>query len=161
MIVVGVGRLDAGCEIARQEVVLQRNAVLQGLVPAFDLALCLRVVCCSANMIHASKFGKLAEKTRRTMQGSWLTPRPAPGGSSDDIRRPAVRGRTRRGRPVRRDAATCHRPDRPGPRRLPACVARGIALRVNRSRRVRRDRGSYPCKHGQILPAFEYRSRIV
>ncbi len=35
--------LDLGFEIARQEVVLQQDAVLQRLVPALDLALGLRV----------------------------------------------------------------------------------------------------------------------
>ena len=44
MIVVGDEPLDAGVEIARQEVVLQQDAVLEGLMPSFDLALRLRVV---------------------------------------------------------------------------------------------------------------------
>ena len=35
-------RLDLGFEIARQEVVFQQDAVLQGLVPALDLTLHLR-----------------------------------------------------------------------------------------------------------------------
>lgn len=35
-------RLDLGFEIARQVVVLQQDAVLQGLVPTFNLALRLR-----------------------------------------------------------------------------------------------------------------------
>ena len=40
--------MDEGCdlsfEVTWQEVVFQQDAVLEGLVPAFDLALCLRVV---------------------------------------------------------------------------------------------------------------------
>ena len=52
MIVVGDKGSDAGLEITRQEVVLQQDAVLQGLMPAFDLALCLWVIWRSMNMIH-------------------------------------------------------------------------------------------------------------
>ena len=37
MIVVGDEPLDAGVEIARQEVVLQQDAVLEGLMPSFIL----------------------------------------------------------------------------------------------------------------------------
>ncbi len=44
MIVVIDERLDLGFETARQEVVLQQDAVLQGLMPTFDLALGLRVI---------------------------------------------------------------------------------------------------------------------
>jgi len=40
-------------EITGQEVVFQQDAVLQGLMPAFDLALCLRVIRCSARVLHA------------------------------------------------------------------------------------------------------------
>jgi hypothetical protein len=42
MIVVIDEPADAGFKIARQVVVLQQDAVLEGLMPAFDLALCLR-----------------------------------------------------------------------------------------------------------------------
>ncbi len=52
-IVMGDKGLDLGFKIAWQEVVLQQEAVLQGLVPAPDLALCLRMIRCSTNMIHA------------------------------------------------------------------------------------------------------------
>ena len=41
---------DGGLELAGQEVVLQQDAVLQGLVPALDLALGLRVVRGAADM---------------------------------------------------------------------------------------------------------------
>jgi hypothetical protein len=43
---------DAGFQIAGQEVVFQQNPVLQGLVPAFDLALGLGVERGAANMGH-------------------------------------------------------------------------------------------------------------
>ncbi len=36
--------LDLRLQITRQEVVLQQDAVLERLVPAFDLALCHRVI---------------------------------------------------------------------------------------------------------------------
>lgn len=45
-------RLDLGFEIAGQVVVLQQDAVLQGLVPAFNLALRLGMEGCAANMAH-------------------------------------------------------------------------------------------------------------
>jgi len=44
MIVVIDERLDLRLQICWKEVVLQQNAVLQGLVPSLYLALCLRVI---------------------------------------------------------------------------------------------------------------------
>ena len=49
-------RLDLDLEITRQKVVLQQDAVLQGLVPAFDLALRLRMERRAAHMAHALGF---------------------------------------------------------------------------------------------------------
>jgi hypothetical protein len=50
MVTLVVVMIDEGAdlvfEIARQIVVLQQDAVLQGLVPTFDLALGLRVIRC-------------------------------------------------------------------------------------------------------------------
>ena len=43
IVVIDKGR-DLRLEIARQVVVFQQDAVLEGLVPAFDLALGLRVI---------------------------------------------------------------------------------------------------------------------
>jgi hypothetical protein len=43
---------NAGFEIARQAVVLEQDAVLQGLVPTLDLALGLRMVRCAADVSH-------------------------------------------------------------------------------------------------------------
>ena len=54
MIVVGDEALDAGVEIARQKVVFHQDAVLQGLVPAFSLSLCLRMVWRASNMSASS-----------------------------------------------------------------------------------------------------------
>ena len=45
--------LDLALQIAGQEVVLQQNTVLECLVPAFDLALRLRMERCASHMIHA------------------------------------------------------------------------------------------------------------
>ncbi len=45
-------RLDLSLQIAGQEVVLQQDAVLQGLVPTFDLALSLGMERCTANVTH-------------------------------------------------------------------------------------------------------------
>ena len=44
---------DLGFKITRQEVVFQQDAVLQRLVPAFDLSLGLGVAGCSACVLHA------------------------------------------------------------------------------------------------------------
>ena len=54
MIVVVVDEcVDLPFQVTGQEVVLQQNPVLHGLMPTLDLALCLRVMRCAANMIHA------------------------------------------------------------------------------------------------------------
>ncbi len=45
-----------GLEVTGQEVVLQQDAVFQGLVPALDLALRLRVERSAAYMAHALGF---------------------------------------------------------------------------------------------------------
>ena len=64
MIVVGDEPLDAGVEIARQEVVLQQDAVLESLMPSLDLALRLRVVGRTSDMIHAVIIEPFNEFTR-------------------------------------------------------------------------------------------------
>src|SRR5688572_18965217 len=54
---------DLAFEIARQEVVLQQDAVLERLMPALDLALGLRVKRSAADMAHAvgvDPFGEFA-----------------------------------------------------------------------------------------------------
>jgi len=53
MTIVGDEPLDAGVEITWQEVVLHQGAVLEDLMPTFDLALRLRVVGRTSDMIHA------------------------------------------------------------------------------------------------------------
>ena len=57
----GVGSLP---EIAGQDVVLQQDAVLQGLVPALDLALGLRVIWGTADLIHLPVFQPIGQLAR-------------------------------------------------------------------------------------------------
>ena len=52
MVVVIDEQLDLLFEITRQEVVFQQYAVLQRLVPTLYLALCLRMIRCTANVAH-------------------------------------------------------------------------------------------------------------
>jgi len=52
---------DLAFKIARKEVVLQQDAVLERLVPAFNLALGLRVERCAADMAHAVGVDPLGE----------------------------------------------------------------------------------------------------
>ena len=44
--------LDLRFQICREEVVVQQNAVFQGLMPSLDLALCLRVIRCPPDVSH-------------------------------------------------------------------------------------------------------------
>ena len=51
-------------EITWQVVVFQQDAVLERLMPAFDLALSLRVIRCAANVIHLLIFKPIGQFTR-------------------------------------------------------------------------------------------------
>ena len=51
-------------EIARQVVVVEQNAVLQGLVPSLDLSLGLWMIRGAAHVLHALGFEPLAQITR-------------------------------------------------------------------------------------------------
>ena len=53
MVVVIDEGFDLGFKITRQEVIFQQDAVLQSLMPTFDLALGLGMVWCAARMLHA------------------------------------------------------------------------------------------------------------
>ena len=57
MVAVVIVMIDEGTDLAfqitRQELVLQQDPVLQGLMPAFDLALGLRMVRYAADVIHS------------------------------------------------------------------------------------------------------------
>ena len=72
MVVVLDEGLDLAFEIAGQEVVFEQDAVLEGLVPAFDLALGLRMERCATNMahlLHFDIFGQpLAGRTRNIIR---------------------------------------------------------------------------------------------
>ena len=55
---------DLGFEITGQEVVFQQNAVLEGLMPAFDLALGLGMIGRSARVLHAFALQPFSQFTR-------------------------------------------------------------------------------------------------
>ncbi len=62
VVMIDEGR-DGRLKLALQVIVFQKDAVLEGLVPAFDLALRLRVVGGAAHMVHAiffEVFGQVA-----------------------------------------------------------------------------------------------------
>jgi hypothetical protein len=44
--------LDLRFQICREEVVVQQDAVFQGLMPSLYLALCLRVIWCTPDVPH-------------------------------------------------------------------------------------------------------------
>lgn len=70
VIVVLDERLDLVLKIAWQEVIFQQHAVLQGLVPAFDLALRLRMEGRTAHVIHllgTKIVGQLARDVARAI----------------------------------------------------------------------------------------------
>ncbi len=56
VIVVLDERVDLAFEVAGQEVVFEQDAVLQCLVPALDLSLCLRMERCPAHVAHPLGF---------------------------------------------------------------------------------------------------------
>src|SRR5439155_14905542 len=63
VVVVVDERIDLGLKVAGQIVVLEQDAVLEGLVPALDLALGLGMIGRSAHMGHAlliEPFGEIA-----------------------------------------------------------------------------------------------------
>ena len=53
--------IDVPFEVARQVVVVEQDAVLERLMPALNLALGLRMVGRSANMVHADIFEPLCQ----------------------------------------------------------------------------------------------------
>ncbi len=57
-------RFDLGFQIAGQEVVFQQDAVFEGLVPAFDLALRLRMEGRTAHMTHLLRLDIFGQLTR-------------------------------------------------------------------------------------------------
>ena len=63
---------DLSFEITGQEVVFQQDSVLQGLVPAFDLALGLRVIRRTARMLYAVIFQPFRQ-VARDIAGSVVT----------------------------------------------------------------------------------------
>ena len=53
--------LDPGLEVAGQEVVFQQDAVLQSLMPTFDLTLGLRMIRRTAAVLHAVALQPLSQ----------------------------------------------------------------------------------------------------
>jgi len=53
MVVVTGKGFDLGFEIPSQEIVFQQDALLQGLVPAFNFALALGMIWRASRMLHA------------------------------------------------------------------------------------------------------------
>ena len=64
MIVMIYEGFDLVFQITWQEVFFQQNAVLLGLMPPLDLPLGLRVIWCTANVIHAFVVKPLGQLTR-------------------------------------------------------------------------------------------------
>ena len=64
MIVVLDEAADVGFEIAGQVVILEQDAVLERLVPAFDLALGLGMIGRAADVAHALLFEPVSQITR-------------------------------------------------------------------------------------------------
>ena len=64
MVVMLDERFDLLFKVAGQEVILQKDAVLECLMPAFDLSLCLRMHRCAAHMAHLVGFDIFRQFTR-------------------------------------------------------------------------------------------------
>src|SRR5665647_604734 len=64
MVVVIDEPVDAGFKIARQVIIFQQDAVFERLMPAFDLALRLRMVGCAANVRHFLSFQPFSQISR-------------------------------------------------------------------------------------------------
>ena len=75
MVVMLDERFDLLLKVAGQEVILQQDAVLECLVPAFDLALCLRMHRCAAHMAHLVGFDIFRQFTR-DVAGTIVTEQP-------------------------------------------------------------------------------------
>ena len=75
MVVVLDEGLDLDLKVARQEVVFQQNTVLQGLMPALDLALRLRMEGGSTDMAHALGFD-IFRQLSGNIAGSIVTEQP-------------------------------------------------------------------------------------
>ena len=75
---------DSLFERSGQIVVFQQDTVLQGLVPSFDLALCLRVVRGTANVIHALIF-KPSRQITRDITASIVAEQPGLVGNGDTV----------------------------------------------------------------------------
>jgi hypothetical protein len=64
MVVVIDEPVDAGLKITRQVVVFQKDAVLERLMPALDLALCLRVIGRATHVVHVLRIQPFCQLSR-------------------------------------------------------------------------------------------------
>ena len=70
VIVVGDEGADLGFEVARQVIVFEQDSVLEGLMPAFNLALGHGVIGRAANVIHVlavEPFGEVGRDVARSI----------------------------------------------------------------------------------------------
>jgi len=79
VIVVGDEGSDAGFELTGQIIVLEQDAVLQGLVPTLDLALCLRMEWCPADVVDGVSLEPCGE-VRRDVTRAVVGQKPGPIG---------------------------------------------------------------------------------
>lgn len=64
---------DMGFEIIGQEVVLQQDAVLKGLMPLLNLTLRLRMIWCATCVWHAFVFQVVSQRARSALQLIYAT----------------------------------------------------------------------------------------
>ena len=86
-------------EIARQVVVVEQDAVLQGLVPSLDLSLGLWMIRGAAHVLHALGFEPLAQITRDVIR-SIVAQKPGPLRNGDVIKACGCERLVERGRDV-------------------------------------------------------------
>ena len=94
VIVVGDEGADLGFEVARQVIVFEQDSVLEGLMPAFNLALGHGVIGRAANVIHVltvEPFGEVGRDVARAVVRQ--EPRPVNEPWPDPDLRPSAPGR--------------------------------------------------------------------
>ena len=84
VIVVSDEGVDLLLEISRQIIVVEQNAVLQGLMPTLDLSLGLGMIRGAAYVLHVLVFEPLAQITRDVTR-SIVTQKPGPLRNGDVI----------------------------------------------------------------------------
>ena len=85
MVIVPDEGVNLPFEIARQVVVVEQDAVLQGLVPSLDLSLGLWMIRGAAHVLHALGFEPLAQITRDVTR-SGVAQKPGPLRNGDVVK---------------------------------------------------------------------------